>query len=104
MRILANHGADKRFAFLKGRWSRSWRLIKAKLRVEQKQKEREEKQEKETKGLGVLTGYDSGSEDESDGEVVQKADSLEAEEKKELRRQKAKEWSLQRRLSMAKGT
>lgn len=104
MRILANHGADKRFAFLKGRWSQSWRLAKAKLRIEQQQKEREEKQEKETKGLGVLAGYDSGSEGESAGEVTQKTDSPEAEEKKELRRQKAKEWLLQRRLSMAKGT
>ncbi|XP_006456571.1 hypothetical protein AGABI2DRAFT_188468 [Agaricus bisporus var. bisporus H97] len=97
MRILANHGADKRFAFLKGRWSRSWRLVKAKLRVEKQQKEREEKQEKEVKGLGVLAGYDSGSEDESESEVTQKVDSPEDEEKKELRRQKAKEWTVRRR-------
>lgn len=103
MRILANHGADKRFAFLKGRWSRSWRLVKAKLRVEKQQKEREEKQEKEVKGLGVLAGYDSGSEDESESEVTQKVDSPEDEEKKELRRQKAKEWTVRRRSAMAEG-
>ncbi|EIW74225.1 hypothetical protein CONPUDRAFT_170245 [Coniophora puteana RWD-64-598 SS2] len=30
MRILANHGADRRFAFLRGRWSRAWKLAKAK--------------------------------------------------------------------------
>jgi hypothetical protein len=28
MRILANHGSDPRFAFLRGRWSRTWRAIK----------------------------------------------------------------------------
>ena len=29
LRILANDGADLRFAFLRGRWSRSWDSIKA---------------------------------------------------------------------------
>lgn len=29
MRILANHGSDPRFAFLRGRWRRAWDHIKA---------------------------------------------------------------------------
>jgi hypothetical protein len=29
MRILANHGSDPRFAFLRGRWRRAWEHIKA---------------------------------------------------------------------------
>ncbi|KIL63732.1 hypothetical protein M378DRAFT_186945 [Amanita muscaria Koide BX008] len=33
MRILANHGADKRFAFLRGRWSHAWRLAKYKVQL-----------------------------------------------------------------------
>lgn len=28
MRILANHGSDPRFAFLRGRWGRAWANIK----------------------------------------------------------------------------
>ncbi|KAI6103754.1 hypothetical protein EDD16DRAFT_1582823, partial [Pisolithus croceorrhizus] len=34
MRILANHGADKRFAFLRGRWSRKWKVAKELARQE----------------------------------------------------------------------
>lgn len=33
MRILANHGADKRFAFLRGRWSRAWQITKARIKL-----------------------------------------------------------------------
>lgn len=29
LRILANHGADNRFAFLRGRWKRVWEDLKA---------------------------------------------------------------------------
>lgn len=102
MRILANHGADKRFAFLKGRWGQSWRLIKAKLRVEKEEKERKEKQEKEQKGLGMLASYDSNSDDGSGSEVAQKVGEPD-EEKKELRRQKAKEWAQRRRRAAVEG-
>ncbi|KAF8876602.1 hypothetical protein CPB84DRAFT_1817666 [Gymnopilus junonius] len=51
MRILANHGGDRRFSFLRGRWSRQ-------------KEEKEIAESKKTAGLGVLTGYgsdDSGS-------------------------------------------
>jgi hypothetical protein len=33
MRILANHGDDPRFAFLRGRWKRRWQEIKANSRT-----------------------------------------------------------------------
>lgn len=111
MRILANHGADKRFAFLKGRWGRSWRLAKAKLRVEREERERKEKEEKEKKGLGILAGYDSGSSSEGGSphrEVMgDQPDEREGmtegqddEAKKEIRRQKAKAWTEKRRLGV----
>ncbi|KAF9524218.1 hypothetical protein CPB83DRAFT_861642 [Crepidotus variabilis] len=61
MRILANHGNDKRFAFLRGRWSRAWNLAKAKARMEM---EKEKPNKKAV--IGLLTGYGSGSESEDD--------------------------------------
>ncbi|KAF9039270.1 hypothetical protein BJ165DRAFT_1497187 [Panaeolus papilionaceus] len=62
MRILANHGADARFAFLlpKGRWSRAWVTAKDKVKIE-KEKEAKEKEKQAT--LGGLAGYGSGSDD-----------------------------------------
>ena len=58
MRILANHGADKRFAFLKGRWSHAWLIMKAKIRADRKEEERKEEQQRKS-GLGRLASYDS---------------------------------------------
>jgi len=58
MRILANHGADKRFAFLKGRWSHAWLIMKAKIRAEREEEERKEEQQRKS-GLGMLANYDS---------------------------------------------
>lgn len=68
MRILANHGADPRFAFLKGRWKRTWAVMKAKVRKEMEEKEREEKEAKEGKGkgLGGLMAYDDSDDEDSD--------------------------------------
>ena len=64
MRILANHGADARFAFLKGRWARAWRLAKAHAQLA-RAKAQEKAQGKV--GLGGLAGY-GGSDSESGGE------------------------------------
>ncbi|KAF8804034.1 hypothetical protein BYT27DRAFT_7170480 [Phlegmacium glaucopus] len=129
MRILANYGSDKRFAFLRGRWSRRWNLIKLKARLD-KEKEKEKDQpgkemNKESQaGLGLVTGY--GSDDSSDGgsdaegkDVVATAlnippaeppDSTEAvgegnveEAAKEARRKRAKEWAEKRREMKLKG-
>ncbi|RPD54551.1 hypothetical protein L226DRAFT_539304 [Lentinus tigrinus ALCF2SS1-7] len=74
MRILANHGADPRFAFLRGRWSRAWRLTKGKLRLEreaEKRKAEEEVQQKsKTATLGGLAGYGSSDSEEEDNECT----------------------------------
>ncbi|KAF9005127.1 hypothetical protein BDQ17DRAFT_1223713, partial [Cyathus striatus] len=122
MRILANHGNDKRFAFLRGRWSRAWRLVKGKARIEKEERESLEAKEKEQKiGLGGLAGY--GDSEEEDEEEIQKeekevdeakaADTKAAypavpdvsamsknvgnEAAKEARRLRAKQWAEKRR-------
>ena len=59
MRILANHGADHRFAFLRGRWSRHWKAVTDHARTEILKRD-------EPAGLGELAGY--GSDDDSDGD------------------------------------
>lgn len=67
MRILANHGADKRFAFLRGRWSRAWKIAKGRIRLEQEEEKRRSEEAKQKKvGLGGLSGY--GDSDGSEGE------------------------------------
>lgn len=54
MRILANFGADKRFAFLRGRWSRSWASMK----------HHSKDAKAKTPALGALANY-SDSDDNS---------------------------------------
>jgi hypothetical protein len=66
MRILANHGSDRRFAFLRGRWKHAWHLAKAKARAEKEQEI--QVHESKVPGLGVLAGYGSDSEDHSSTE------------------------------------
>ena len=115
MRILANHGGDKKFAFLKGRWSRAWMIIRGKTKRE---KEKHEKEKEGRKGgLGILAGY-GDSEDESEDDDAHSAgntkynqerenvDKDEMNEKplddnaaKEARRARAKAWAEKRRAS-----
>jgi len=60
-RILAHHGADVRFAFLRGRWSHAWALAQA----EANRAVFEEREKVQSAGtLGGLTGYGSGSEED----------------------------------------
>lgn len=120
MRILANHGADHRFAFLRGRWSRAWRLAKGKARLEleaeKTRKEEEEAAKKSGGGMGGLAGYgdsDEEGEDEGEGsaEVGQDAApihtgapqaSLEEDDPvKAARRARAREWAEKRRAAKA---
>ncbi|KAI0643287.1 hypothetical protein C8Q79DRAFT_928466 [Trametes meyenii] len=70
MRILANHGADPRFAFLRGRWSRTWRLTKGKIRLEQEAEKRRAAKDvgKVAVALGGLAGYGDSDEDEDENE------------------------------------
>jgi hypothetical protein len=63
-RILAHHGADVRFAFLRGRWSHAWALAQAEANRAVLEAEREKAQGVGT--LGGLTGYGSGSEDDAE--------------------------------------
>lgn len=113
MRILANHGADNRFAFLRGRWSRAWSATKAKARLDPN-KEKPPPQHTDTDALGGLSGY-GASDDDSDivteetstavtattEDVASKAresEKLHGEEAlKEARRAKAREWAQKRR-------
>lgn len=57
-RILANHGKDGRFAFLRGRWGKVWREVK-----EGVLKEKEGKEKGGGLGLGEY-GSDSDSDEE----------------------------------------
>lgn len=112
MRILANHGRDKRFAFLRGRWSRTWKITKGRARLEMDaEKARRVQEEEKRAGLGGLAGYgDSDASDSSASEVEDEqaeakvvASSVSEEAVKEARRARAKEWAEQRRALKAKG-
>ncbi|KAL5501109.1 hypothetical protein ACEPAH_9496 [Sanghuangporus vaninii] len=63
-RILANHGADRRFAFLRGRWSRAWLRAKAKAAAAATQKEDKEKTASRSQLTG-LADYGDSDEDET---------------------------------------
>ena len=75
MRILANYGSDKRFAFLRGRWSRKWNLIKLKARSQPEEEKNDEtgrkleEMKKSQAGLGLVTGYGSDDDDDDDSEA-----------------------------------
>ncbi|KZT01941.1 uncharacterized protein LAESUDRAFT_730638 [Laetiporus sulphureus 93-53] len=67
MRILANHGADRRFAFLRGRWSRAWEVIKGRARLDSEQEKQRAEQAQSSVALPGLGGY-GDSDDEADAE------------------------------------
>ena len=108
MRILANHGGDSRFAFLRGRWSRAWKTMKGRVRLEKDQEN--VTTQKGLGGMGGLSGYGE-SDDESthdvqeEGTVSVPLQIIEPEPKamdpddaiKEARRARAKEWAERRR-------
>lgn len=96
MRILANHGADPRFAFLRGRWKHAWAAAKAKVG----------KAKDPAPALGGLLGYESdGSESQGEEEeipLVDPAPSIDDSEananivdeaEQERRRERARQWS-----------
>ena len=129
-RILAHHGADVRFAFLRGRWSHAWALARAEANRAVLEEEREKAQGADA--LGGLTGYGSGSEDDAeeddggdavdgggsdnvtertqvpegaaeDGQATQETQSEEVALRvaQEARRAKAREWAEKRRAAKA---
>jgi hypothetical protein len=123
MRILANFGNDKRFAFLRGRWSKRWNLIKVKARLEtERNKEKDQSDvmmEKNSAGLslGLVTGYGSDDDDSERDDDMEEPGSISLKGKnaahdppaelpdtttveevaKEARRKRAKEWAEKRR-------
>jgi len=129
MRILANHGGDRRFQFLRGRWSRAWRLAKSKAKLEKEHEAEEKKKQEEAQksgaGLGILAGYGSGNSDSeeeppqpkaenaqtevptkpSEAETSEKAGNKDIDEEviKEARRKRLKEWTEKRRAAKAGG-
>ena len=131
MRILANHGADPRFAFLRGRWGRAWRLAKGKFRLEQEAEKRRKEDAAKTVAIGGLAGYGSDSDDDEAEEEAEGAGSEvggDAENTKDLspcvedppppppnvisqddetakaaRRARAKEWAEKRRAEKEAG-
>ncbi|EGN97641.1 hypothetical protein SERLA73DRAFT_161591 [Serpula lacrymans var. lacrymans S7.3] len=109
IRILANYGGDKRFAFLRGRWSRAWRTLKGKVRVEIEEKKEQEKNTSGNVSLGGLAAY-GDSDDESEGHSDAAGSNLEPSQEpeppsdetlKEARRARAREWSARRRTVQA---
>lgn len=114
MRILANHGADKRFAFLRGRWSRTWRMIKEKARQEKITHSAQSTQVSQSAGLGGLAAYGDSEEgsEESESEDISSVKvgegsvttlgpledhDIRLEAAMEARRARAREWVAQRR-------
>lgn len=103
MRILANHGADVRFAFLRGRWSRAWKIVKARARADKA----EEEVKKAVPKAALVADYgdssDEGDESNIENEENEEAastateDTAEMEAAKELRRARAREWMKSRK-------
>ncbi len=72
LRILANHGADRRFAFLRGRWRRAWALAQAKARTAKADAARPP-----PVGLNIVAGYGSDSDETSaNGDIEDGTQSL----------------------------
>ncbi|KAJ7119643.1 hypothetical protein C8R44DRAFT_788594 [Mycena epipterygia] len=90
MRILANHGADRRFAFLRGRWKAAWMTMKRNA-----EKEEEAKKSSSANGLGNLADY--GDSDEEEETKAEAAKSPEAD--LAARQARAKAWAESRRAS-----
>lgn len=98
MRILANHGSDPRFAFLRDRWKRRWQALKAPPRAKER--------------TSILVGYDSDDNkgEYADGEAnvgegsvsPRKLDHTEADTAdKEAKRRRLAEWTRKRRAEKA---
>ena len=121
LRILANHGADPRFAFLRGRWARAWRLAKAHVQAD---RAKAEAQSQAKVGLGGLAGYGGTDSESDDGDneaddmpadeaaqaggvsepLAQSTPEVAEDEVKAARRARAKEWAEKRRLAQATAT
>lgn len=110
-RILINHGADPRFAFLRGKWQREWNEVQHAISEEETRKKEETARQNQSNVLIGLTGYGESDDDGSDDE---RQTSLEKEQahpiadntfdedvKKAARRERARLWTAQRRQALA---
>jgi len=126
MRILANYGGDKRFAFLRGRWAHFWKLEKIRVKAENEASKKGRDEERSGTGLVGLADYGDSDQDDDDGdEELESNAEVSAESKKieesasaddghvghvsdgdggesdtaikEARRARAKEWAKKRR-------
>lgn len=115
MRILANHGSDRRFAFLRGRWKHAWQGMKVAAKANTLNGA------EQSKPLGLALGNygdsDEDSDPEQDGTDAQtsvilhsdtpgspkseEVDLLLEEAAKEARRVRAREWAAKRRAEKA---
>lgn len=114
MRILANHGTDKRFAFLRGRWSRVWRTEKERAKQHQAEEAKKITLPTPPASLEGLAGYgDSDTDGEASADkptdepkdVTDTSNSTDGHSSedvlKEARRARAKEWSARRRAEQS---
>jgi len=105
MRILANHGQDARFSFLRGRWKSAWLRLK-----EEEMAKLERSKPKPVTALSNLIAYGTDSDEEGadSHNVAGLGPSAETrpqgseasdvgEEVKAARRLRAKEWAKKRR-------
>ncbi|KAF9075005.1 hypothetical protein BDP27DRAFT_1316329 [Rhodocollybia butyracea] len=107
MRILANHGADPRFAFLRGRWSRSWQVVKARARADKLEEEQKIAVQTKAPTRGLVADYgdsdqsENGESGDPESEKTEKetmsSSNAEVEAAQELRRARAKEWMASRK-------
>lgn len=70
MRILANHGADRRFAFLRGRWAQTWEITKSRARLNLAQAEKAKQASIGAARLGSLAGYGDSDEEGSANHIL----------------------------------
>lgn len=113
MRILTNHGEDKRFAFLRGRWKNAWSEEKRMVlggREREAAKAKAAEGSRSATGLMGLAGYGESSDEggcSEDGEEPDTSGGLpghaevDEEKKKEARRARAREWAANRRPQQA---
>ncbi|KAI0265447.1 hypothetical protein BC834DRAFT_989154 [Gloeopeniophorella convolvens] len=106
-RILAHHGADPRFAFLRGRWARAWARAQASAR-----RAVQEEQETQSALGGLAGGNDDGDGNGGDSQLAREdageglasiggvePEAAAALAAREARRAKLREWAEKRRAA-----
>ncbi|KAF7305404.1 hypothetical protein HMN09_00792800 [Mycena chlorophos] len=95
MRVLANYGADKRFAFLRGRWKRVWVEVKRDAKTQKDAEAAAAEAKAASAGglaMGNLADYGDSESDSDSGEPKPELDAMLA-----ARQARAKAWSESRK-------